>query len=596
MRKKLLPYVLAFICIMGINECSFAETPNEPVLVNGMVPVVHNGSSWVVTDTDDTNWYDYAQGKWANIMLRDGLVVAGTADALTASINDMKGKAVTTEGSMYVWIPRYSYKISGTSVTLKWSNNISDDTTTDYISHPAFHYTSYIGGNASTDTNYNPNLEDYHKLEGIWIAKYESRNNSNSVKTSSSGTKWVGASIGSMFGYGKEIVDSNLATYGLTAFSGGNSILESHMLKNSEWSAAAYLETAITPDSTYGIQEMETGNEYVAMYQKLVGGTVNYKVRTNGLALLNGEASDIDVINLSEPTDNTEDNYERYSYYKGGAITETSSISSGTITSFDDTKSTIPQVGEPFLVRTSKLGFEKADGAASGLIGFRASIIAKTHSYKITTTVSENGNISPRSPSVNSGEDKTFIIVADEDCRITDVKVDGLSVGIVETYTFSNVTEDHTIEAIFENYAPREFVVNLSDAIKMTTTRLAGENVTVTAKGTGGKAFSSWTKTGITVPDESIAIFAMPKNSVDIRANFVNVYEIGVTSGENGSISPTTQPAGSGTTHTFTITPDEGYSIRGVWIDGQPSGIITTYTFNNVTENHSISAEFEEIP
>ena len=40
------------------------------------------------------------------------------------------------------------------------------------------------------------------------------------------------------------------------------------------------------------------------------------------------------------------------------------------------------------------------------------------------------------------------------------------------------------------------------------------------------------------------------------------------------------------------ITPDSGYEIKNVLVDGVSKGKITSYTFENVTENHTIQAEF----
>ena len=70
--------------------------------------------------------------------------------------------------------------------------------------------------------------------------------------------------------------------------------------------------------------------------------------------------------------------------------------------------------------------------------------------HTITATAGENGNISPAGDvTVNDGSDQTFTITPEEDYGIVDVEVDGSSVGAVETYIFTNVIADHTIEARF---------------------------------------------------------------------------------------------------------------------------------------------------
>ncbi|MPN08390.1 hypothetical protein SDC9_155672 [bioreactor metagenome] len=75
-------------------------------------------------------------------------------------------------------------------------------------------------------------------------------------------------------------------------------------------------------------------------------------------------------------------------------------------------------------------------------------------SYTITASARTGGSISPSgSTSVNSGSSKTFTITANSGYKISDVKVDGLSVGAPSTYTFSNVTSAHTISATFASAA-----------------------------------------------------------------------------------------------------------------------------------------------
>jgi len=70
--------------------------------------------------------------------------------------------------------------------------------------------------------------------------------------------------------------------------------------------------------------------------------------------------------------------------------------------------------------------------------------------YTITASAGIGGSISPSgSFSVREGQDKTFTITPDTGYIISDVLVDGKSVGAVETYTFKNVSRTHTIKAEF---------------------------------------------------------------------------------------------------------------------------------------------------
>lgn len=70
--------------------------------------------------------------------------------------------------------------------------------------------------------------------------------------------------------------------------------------------------------------------------------------------------------------------------------------------------------------------------------------------YSITASVGSGGSISPSgSVKVTNGGSKTFDIKADSGYFISDVLVDGKSIGAVDSYTFSNVIAAHTIRAVF---------------------------------------------------------------------------------------------------------------------------------------------------
>ncbi|HWR24015.1 MAG TPA: DUF11 domain-containing protein [Feifaniaceae bacterium] len=70
-------------------------------------------------------------------------------------------------------------------------------------------------------------------------------------------------------------------------------------------------------------------------------------------------------------------------------------------------------------------------------------------------------------------------------------------------------------------------------------------------------------------------------------------YTITASAGAGGSISPSgTVPAAEGSSRTFTITPDTGYGIDFVLVDGVDQGAISSYTFTNVNAGHTISAAF----
>jgi len=81
--------------------------------------------------------------------------------------------------------------------------------------------------------------------------------------------------------------------------------------------------------------------------------------------------------------------------------------------------------------------------------------------------------------------------------------------------------------------------------------------------------------------------------TVNQQGSSPSTFTINATAGANGTISPqgaVTVTAGAG--QTFTMTPASGYKVSEVKVDGGSVGAVTSYTFGNVTVNHTISASF----
>jgi hypothetical protein len=70
-------------------------------------------------------------------------------------------------------------------------------------------------------------------------------------------------------------------------------------------------------------------------------------------------------------------------------------------------------------------------------------------------------------------------------------------------------------------------------------------------------------------------------------------FTITASAGSGGTISPSgSVQIACGGSQTFTITPSSGYQVNSILVDGTNMGALTTYTFSNVTANHTISASF----
>ena len=73
-----------------------------------------------------------------------------------------------------------------------------------------------------------------------------------------------------------------------------------------------------------------------------------------------------------------------------------------------------------------------------------------------------------------------------------------------------------------------------------------------------------------------------------------DTYKITATAGKGGSISEAGETeVVEGDSKTYTITPDEGYAVKDVLVNGKSVGAVTEYTFENLTANATIEATFE---
>jgi hypothetical protein len=235
--------------------------------------------------------------------------------------------------------------------------------------------------------------------------------------------------------------------------------------------------------------------------------------------------------------------------------------------------------------------------------------------FTITTTAGTNGSITPSGAViVIYNASKHFNIAANAGYHIDSLFIDGTPIAADTQYTFSNVTANHTIHAVF--------------AIdRFTITASAGANGSITPSGAlivnyhSYQHFSITPNTGYHV--DSLIIDGVPvaadtqftfnaiSTSHTILATFaINVYTVTPSAGANGTISPFSPVnVNYGDSTTFTLTPIDGFHVDSIFIDGigqagkamplrngkmklAGSGVIVTYTFHNVTASHTIHATF----
>lgn len=296
---------------------------NTPELLTGMTPIkftepTESAEGEIVTTTaDDQSWYDYNSKKWANVK--------------------------TIDGSMWVWIPRFAYKIDKTNqkfdivflqgTTDEYQKNGETkkaqrqtkleqtiDTTADYTVHPAFTNESnigfanggwdkelsgiwvakfeagYAGGNNSVTPTTDSNVE--YSQKNVWVRKGEDGTNEESSQPArnlygdygEAKTKIKYPTFQGMT-YSMNYINQNDAynlsrdltssqnIYGLES---GNA--DSHLMKNSEWGAVAYLSKSIFGLDTedININNVSLNNSIRSIYA--ITGMCSLTTKSTGLA------------------------------------------------------------------------------------------------------------------------------------------------------------------------------------------------------------------------------------------------------------------------------------------------------------------------
>lgn len=234
---------------------------NEPMLAEGMIPVYYdeNNNGWYKADNKNTynsEWYDYADGKWAN-------VVTIKNDKRKFYEESSVGTKILLEdiNSMWVWIPRFNYTLNNNDIII-----------------------NFVKENEEAYSAFNFNKQE---LPGFWISKYEAGidENSSCIKTTLSkncnntNNKLYfipnylfmnRITMANLF-YTIRKMELNGNIYGFKG--AGNKLnndgtikgdinnMDVHMIKNSEWQAVALLS-----DSKYG----KSGNNNFKDEEKII--------------------------------------------------------------------------------------------------------------------------------------------------------------------------------------------------------------------------------------------------------------------------------------------------------------------------------------
>jgi len=220
----------------------------------------------------------------------------------------------------------------------------------------------------------------------------------------------------------------------------------------------------------------------------------------------------------------------------------------------------------------------------------------------ITFTVSgaagPNGAISPvGATSVTGGSNQTYTITPNAGYMVSILVVDGALLPGATSYTFTNVSADHYINAYF---APITFTINgaagPNGAISPAgaTTVPGGSNQIYTITPNAGFAVAVLVVDGTQLPEATSYTFTNVTADHYINAYFAPItFTITGAAGPNGIISPTgatTVPGGDN--QTYTITPNGGFTVAALVVDGTLLPGAASYTITNVSADHYINAYF----
>ena len=251
--------------ITASKQIIVGTPPNAPELLNNMIPVKYNGSNWVYADVSQ-EWYNYDKKEWANAVVLNSGVTKSVGQTISESEIAL----------WYVWIPRYKYTIfngnngnvseqliniefeSGTARTgtVTCQDNIISGISTSSET------CSQITNNVSTYTHPAFNFGG-KQLKGFWVGKFEVSGTTSKVTTKPGITSLRNVNVYTLF----NSIQGIKTSYGINNG-------DSHMIKNMEWGAVAYLSHSI-----YGLGMEDIKPNTSSTY--LTGGGSNNAYKNN---------------------------------------------------------------------------------------------------------------------------------------------------------------------------------------------------------------------------------------------------------------------------------------------------------------------------
>ncbi len=201
----------------------------------------------------------------------------------------------------------------------------------------------------------------------------------------------------------------------------------------------------------------------------------------------------------------------------------------------------------------------------------------------------------------------TFDVLPSAGYGINQVLVDGVEQGVPLGQTTLWTTPALTLVAgtpktLTASFLPFYTVTGAVSGVggtidPATESVLSAQSVTYTIAPDNGYRLLSLTDNGISVPSPTLTYtISNIQTNHDVVVTFLKTYTIQAIAGPNGTISPIGETiVDSGTNRNFSITANIGYRVDTVTIDGvQLADPVTSYTFSNVTADHTIEVTFVE--
>ena len=195
-------------------------------------------------------------------------------------------------------------------------------------------------------------------------------------------------------------------------------------------------------------------------------------------------------------------------------------------------------------------------------------VTSEPFKYTITTSAGSNGSITP-SATVNYGSSKTINMSPSTGYEVNEVIVDGINKGKITTYTFNNITDNHTISVTFKKLDEQKFTVNCTTVqngnISVSpTSATVGTKITIYVNPSEGYRLKQIDSSPVVAINNNQ--FTMPAQNVTLTPVFeqieIQTYAITVGTSEHGTATASHTSASAGTTITMTATPGQGYVLK----------------------------------